>query len=145
MPGVVQTQLTIDGQQLKYFNQMAQWQTFRWPGDTFKPGAMLTWSTARAGARLFGDWNGSWGLIRWLEQGTRQQLDRSRWMMRFSAPDGSTLQWVLRSQLGSGPLQLLQLRNFQLPPEIFSVDAAQAARVLSGNDNEIPATDGGSE
>lgn len=145
VPGVVQTQLTIDGQQLKYFNQMAQWQTFRWPGDTFKPGTMLTWSTARAGARLFGDWNGSWGLIRWLEQGTRQQLDRSRWMMRFSAPDGSTLQWVLRSQLGSGPLQLLQLRNFQLPPEIFSVDAAQAARVLSGNDNEIPATDGGSE
>lgn len=144
-PGVVQTQLTIDGQQQKYFNQMAQWQTFRWPGDTFKPGTLLTWSTASAGARLFGDYSGTWGLIRWLEQGKRRQLDRGEWMMSFSTPDGSTLQWVLRSQLGSGPLQLLQLRNFTLPQEIFSVDAAQAAQALAGNDDEPPVPEGESE
>ncbi|MCS6038921.1 hypothetical protein LNP20_10115 [Klebsiella pneumoniae subsp. pneumoniae] len=23
----------MDGQKLRYFNQMADWQTFRWPGD----------------------------------------------------------------------------------------------------------------
>ena len=40
------------------------------------------------------------------------QLDRSQWMMSFTAPDGRTLQWVLRSQLGSGPLALLALRGF---------------------------------
>lgn len=39
---VVETQLTIDGQQLHYFNQMADWQSFRWPGDSYKPGTMLT-------------------------------------------------------------------------------------------------------
>ena len=130
---VVETQLTIDGQQLHYFNQMADWQSFRWPGDTFKPGTMLTWTSTRAGARLFGDYSGTWGFIRWLDQGKRQQLDRSQWVMSFTAPDGRTLQWVLRSQLGSGPLALLALRNFSLPEQIFSVDAAAASQAFASN------------
>lgn len=133
VPQVVETQLTIDGQQLHYFNQMADWQSFRWPGDTFKPGAMLTWTSTSAGTRLFGDYSGTWGLIRWLEQGKRKQLDRSQWMMSFTAPDGRTLQWVLRSQLGKGPLALLALRGFRLPEQIFSVDAA-TAQVLTGTE-----------
>ncbi|HEB0856858.1 type VI secretion protein VasK [Citrobacter werkmanii] len=120
---VVETQLTIDGQKLHYFNQMADWQSFRWPGETWKPGTMLTWTSTSAGARLFGDYGGTWGFIRWLEQGKRQQLDRSQWMLSFTAPDGRTLQWVLRSQLGKGPLALLTLRNFSLPEQIFSVDS----------------------
>lgn len=132
---VVETQLTIDGQQLRYFNQMADWQSFRWPGETFKPGAMLTWTSTSAGARLFGDYSGTWGFIRWLDQGKRQQLDRSQWMMSFTAPDGRTLQWVLRSQLGKGPLALLDLRGFSLPEKIFSVDASATAQTLNGTDN----------
>ncbi len=134
VPQVVETQLTIDGQQLHYFNQMADWQSFRWPGDTFKPGAMLTWTSTSAGTRLFGDYSGTWGFIRWLEQGKRKQLDRSQWMMSFTAPDGRTLQWVLRSQLGKGPLALLALRGFRLPEQIFSVDAA-TAQALTGTEN----------
>jgi len=132
-PQVVETQLTIDGQKLHYFNQMADWQSFRWPGETYKPGTMLTWSTVDAGARLFGDYSGTWGFIRWLEQGKRQQLDRSQWMMSFSAPEGLTLQWVLRSQLGSGPLALLALRGFTLPDQIFSIDSAATAQALMAN------------
>ncbi|WP_432350724.1 ImcF-related family protein [Pantoea allii] len=137
VPQVVETQLTIDGQKLHYFNQMADWQRFRWPGDTYRPGTMLTWSTVNAGARLFGDYSGTWGLIRWLEKGKREQLDRSQWMMNFNAPDGRTLQWVLRSQLGKGPLALLELRGFTLPDQIFSVDSAvmaQTADVESSDD-----------
>ncbi|WP_319019575.1 type VI secretion IcmF C-terminal domain-containing protein, partial [Pantoea ananatis] len=126
VPQVVETQLTIDGQKLHYFNQMASWQRFRWPGETYRPGTMLTWTTVSAGARLFGDYSGTWGFIRWLEQGRREQLDHSRWMMSFTAPDGRTLQWVLRSQLGKGPLALLDLRGFTLPDQIFSVDSAVA-------------------
>ncbi|ANG94127.1 type VI secretion protein VasK [Enterobacteriaceae bacterium 155047] len=133
VPQVVETQLTIDGQMLHYFNQMADWQSFRWPGDTYKPGAMLTWSTVNAGARLFGDYSGTWGFIRWLDQSKRQQLDRSQWMMSFTAPDGRTLQWVLRSQLGKGPLALLDLRGFTLPDQIFSVDSAATAQALMAN------------
>ncbi|QBM22770.1 type VI secretion protein VasK [Citrobacter arsenatis] len=131
VPQVTETQLTIDGQKLHYFNQMADWESFRWPGDTYKPGTLLTWTTVNAGARLFGDYNGTWGFIRWLEQGKRQQLDRSQWMMSFIAPDGRTLQWVLRSQLGKGPLALLELRDFSLPGQIFSVDAAAASQTFT--------------
>ncbi|WP_333849361.1 ImcF-related family protein [Leclercia sp.] len=130
VPQVVETQLTIDGQKLHYFNQMADWQSFRWPGETYRPGTMLTWTTVNAGARLFGDYSGVWGFIRWLDQGKRQQLDRSQWMMSFTAPDGRNLQWVLRSQLGSGPLALLALRGFTLPEQIFSVDSAATAQAL---------------
>jgi len=141
VPQVVETQLTIDGQKLHYFNQMADWQSFRWPGETYKPGTMLTWTTVNAGARLFGDYSGTWGFIRWLDQGKRQQLDRSQWMMNFTAPDGRTLQWVLRSQLGSGPLALLALRGFTLPDQIFSVDSAATAQALMA-DNGNSDTDG---
>ncbi len=130
VPQVVETQLTVDGQKLHYFNQMADWQSFRWPGDTYKPGTMLTWTTVNAGARLFRDYSGTWGFIRWLDQGKCAQLDRSQWMMSFTAPDGRTLQWVLRSQLGSGPLALLALRGFTLPDQIFSVDSAATAQAL---------------
>ncbi|WP_312953979.1 ImcF-related family protein [Atlantibacter hermannii] len=130
VPQVVETQLTIDGQKLHYFNQMTDWQSFRWPGDTYKPGTMLTWTAVNAGARLFGDYNGTWGFIRWLDQGKHQQLDRSQWMMSFTAPDGRTLQWVLRSQLGRGPLALLALRGFTLPDKIFNVDSAAMAQAL---------------
>jgi type VI secretion system protein ImpL len=133
---VVETQLTIDGQQLHYFNQMTDWQSFRWPGDTFKPGTMLTWTSTSAGARLFGDYNGTWGFIRWLEQGKRVQLDRSQWMMNFTAPDGRTLQWVLRSQLGKGPLALLSLRGFTLPDQIFTVDAVATAQAMAARTND---------
>ncbi|BBJ68506.1 ImcF-related family protein [Enterobacter sp. 18A13] len=133
VPQVVETQLTIDGQKLHYFNQMAEWQSFRWPGDTYKPGTMLTWTTVNAGARLFGDYSGTWGFIRWLDLSKRQQLDRSQWMMSFTAPDGRTLQWVLRSQLGKGPLALLDLRGFTLPDQIFSVDSAATAQALMAN------------
>lgn len=137
VPQVVETRLTIDGQQLHYFNQMADWQSFRWPGDTYKPGTMLTWTTVNAGARLFGDYSGTWGFIRWLDQSKRQQLDRSQWMMSFTAPDGRTLQWVLRSQLGKGPLALLELRGFTLPDKIFSVDASATAQTLAGREQLV--------
>lgn len=83
-----------------------------------------------AGARLFGDYSGTWGLIRWLEQGKRQPLDRSQWMMSFTTPDGRILQWVLRSQLGKGPLALLDLRGFRLPEQIFTIDCAATAQAL---------------
>ncbi len=133
VPQVVETQLIIDGQKLHYFNQMADWQSFRWPGETYRPGTMLTWTTVNASARLFGDYSGTWGFIRWLDLSKRQQLDRSQWMMSFTAPDGRTLQWVLRSQLGKGPLALLDLRGFTLPDHIFSVDSAATAQALMAN------------
>ncbi|MDN6634258.1 MAG: type VI secretion protein VasK, partial [Enterobacterales bacterium] len=34
---VVETNLAIDGQRLRYFNQMESWQSFNWPGATYQP------------------------------------------------------------------------------------------------------------
>jgi type VI secretion system protein ImpL len=121
VPDVVETNLSIDGQKLHYFNQMESWQSFRWPGDTYKPGAMLTWTSVDAGARLYGDYQGTWGLIRWLEQAKQQKLDEGRYQLTFTTPDNAPLQWILRTELGKGPLTLLQLRNFTLPTQIFQI------------------------
>jgi hypothetical protein len=55
----------------------------------------------------------------------------------FTAPDGRTLQWVLRSQLGKGPLALLALRGFTLPDQIFSVDSAATAQALMANTETV--------
>ena len=118
-PNVVETQLSIDGQKLRYFNQMESWQRFRWPGETYQPGTMLTWTSVSAGARLYGDYQGTWGLIRWLEQGKEQKIDEGRYQLTFTTEDKLSLQWILRTELGKGPLGLLQLRSFTLPTQIF--------------------------
>lgn len=129
-PGVTETVLTVDGQKLHYFNQMESWQRFRWPGDTYKPGAMLTWSSAKGGATLYGDWQGAWGLVRWLEKAKRARLDESRWQLTYVTHDAQ-LQWILRTELGEGPLSLLRLRGFTLPSRIFTIDAAAMAQAMS--------------
>ncbi|CCJ71546.1 ImcF domain protein [Cronobacter condimenti 1330] len=38
-------------------------------------------------------------------------------------PDGNPLKFVLRSELGDGPLALLKLQGFMLPNAIFNVAA----------------------
>jgi type VI secretion system protein ImpL len=127
VPDVVETNLSIDGQKLRYFNQMESWQSFRWPGDTYKPGTMLTWTSTSAGARLYGDYQGTWGLIRWLEQAKQQKLDEGRYQLTFTTSDKQQLQWILRTELGKGPLGLLQLRNFTLPAQIFLIQASPSS------------------
>lgn len=128
---VVETQLMLDGQPLRYFNQMANWQAMRWPGDSLKPGTLLTWTGVKSSAQIYGDYPGTWGFIRWLEQAKRERLDRSRWLLSFTTPDKRTLTWVLRTQMRDGPLALLRLRGFTLPTEIFSVDAASASVAMA--------------
>ncbi|WP_350262641.1 ImcF-related family protein (plasmid) [Pantoea sp. BJ2] len=130
-PDVVETQLMLDGQPLRYFNQMATWQAMRWPGDSLKPGTLLTWTGVKSSAQIYGDYPGTWGFIRWLEQGKRERLDRSRWLLSFTTPDKRTLTWVLRTQMRDGPLALLRLRGFTLPTEIFSVDAVSASEAMA--------------
>ncbi|AWK42924.1 ImcF-related family protein [Photorhabdus laumondii] len=134
---VVETDLTIDGQKLRYFNQMESWQSFRWPGETYKPGVMLTWTSVNAGARLFGDYQGNWGLIRWLAQAKAERLDESRYRLIFTAPDGLPLTWILRTELGEGPLALLKLRGFKLPKNIFVVMPGNHTTISAVNDDDL--------
>ncbi|WP_152223641.1 ImcF-related family protein [Pseudomonas sp. SCB32] len=126
---VVETTLILDGVPLEYFNQMESWQHFTWPGGTDHPGASLSWTSIKAGARLFGDYSGTWGLIRLLEQAKVTTLDDSntRFELVLTAPDKLPLTWQMRTELGNGPLALLQLRGFKLPANIFDVRGGQAA------------------
>ncbi|SEN59168.1 Type VI secretion protein IcmF C-terminal, partial [Pseudomonas sp. ok272] len=118
---VVQTTFILNGERHEYFNQKESWQRFNWPGRSDHPGASLTWTSVKAGERLFGDYQGTWGLIRWLEQAKVTPLDDgdSRYQIVQRAPDGLGLTWHLRTELGAGPMALLKLRGFTLPAQIF--------------------------
>jgi type VI secretion system protein ImpL len=126
---IVQTTFVLDGEEHQYFNQKEGWQRFRWPGLSPHPGTSLTWTSVYTGERLFGDYQGTWGLIRLLEQAKATPLDDgdSRYQLVITAPDGIGLTWHLRTEMGAGPLALLKLRGFTLPREIFLTkpDAAQ--------------------
>ncbi|MFV9202706.1 type VI secretion IcmF C-terminal domain-containing protein, partial [Klebsiella oxytoca] len=128
MREVVETALTLDGQTLHYFNQLADWQRFRWPGAMNKPGAMLTWTSTTAGSRLYANHSGPWGVIRMLEPMARQKAGDGLYRLTVTAPDRRQLQWLLRTELGDGPLALLKLRNFRLPAQIFSAGLPAAGR-----------------
>lgn len=123
---VVQTTFVLDGEQHQYFNQKARWQRFNWPGRSDHPGASLSWTSIHTGERLFGDYQGTWGLIRLLEKARITPLDDSdsRYRLVLQAPDGANLAWNLRTELGAGPLALLALRNFKLPQQIFLNESA---------------------
>ncbi|PJI50417.1 MAG: type VI secretion protein VasK [Pseudomonas sp.] len=125
---LVETTFILDGVTLEYFNQMESWQQFTWPGGTDHPGASLSWTSLKGGARLFGDYSGVWGLIRLLEQAQVSSLDDSntRFELVLKAPDDLPLTWQLQTELGRGPLAVLQLRGFMLPENIFNVGAGQA-------------------
>ncbi|MFK3796868.1 ImcF-related family protein [Pseudomonas sp. NPDC088444] len=118
---VVQTTFTLNGERHHYFNQKESWQRFAWPGSSAHPGASLTWTSVRTGERLYGDYQGIWGLIRLLEEARVTPLDdsESRFRVVLTAPDGLGLTWYLRTELGAGPMSLLKLRGFTLPKQIF--------------------------
>jgi type VI secretion system protein ImpL len=118
---IVQTTFILNGEKHQYFNQKEFWQRFNWPGRSDHPGVSLSWTSVRTGERLFGDYSGTWGLIRLLEKARITSLDDgdSRYRMVLKAPDGLDLTWHLRTELGAGPLTLLKLRGFRLPKEIF--------------------------
>ncbi|WP_330219612.1 type VI secretion IcmF C-terminal domain-containing protein, partial [Pseudomonas sp. Leaf48] len=85
------------------------------------PGTRLSWISVQANERLFGDYEGTWGLIRLLEQAKVTALNDtdSQFRVQLRAPDGLDLTWHLRTELGAGPLALLKLRGFELPAQIF--------------------------
>ena len=118
---VVQTTFILNGERHHYFNQREKWQRFNWPGHSNHPGASLSWTSIHTGERLFGDFQGTWGLIRLLEKSQITPLDDadSRYRMIIKAPDGLDLTWYLRTELGAGPMALFKLRNFTLPSQIF--------------------------
>ena len=116
---VVRTELIINKQKLEYFNQSPMWQRINWPGDGYSPYSQLSWNSNATGLRLYGYYNGDWAWIRLLESASVKPLDSSRYELIWKTPDEHNLRFILRTQLGGGPLTLLKLRNFTLPPRVF--------------------------
>jgi len=116
---VVQTELSIDGQKLVYFNQMSFWQDIQWPGDTYYPGASLVWTSIRAGARLYFDTPGTWAFYRLLQKANITQVDNTHYQVVWTAGDGLPLTYRLAFIAGNDPVSLLKLNGFRLPNTIF--------------------------
>ncbi len=123
---VAHMQLTLDGQNLDYFNQMESWQSFTWPGNTYYPGVDLSWRTVNTEMRLYAHNQGNWGFIRLLDKALITQIDSSRTQLVWNTPDGKPLKFIMRSELEDGLLALLKLRGFRLPESIFSIGAEAA-------------------
>ncbi|EAV6589548.1 type VI secretion protein VasK [Salmonella enterica] len=120
---VARVQLTLDEQNLDYFNQMESWQSFTWPGNTYYPGVSLSWRSVNSGMQLYANNQGNWGFIRLLDKALITPLDASRTQLVWITADGNPLKFVMRSELGDGPLALLKLQGFTLPGSIFNVAA----------------------
>ncbi|MCW1830270.1 type VI secretion protein VasK [Enterobacter asburiae] len=116
---VMQTMLLFDQQKLDYHNQQEQWQSFSWPDSQWKPRTTLTWTTTSAGERIYADYPGSWGLIRLLDRAQVSAVDNSTWRVSWKTQDGYSLNYMLRTESGNGPLALLALKGFRLPQQVF--------------------------
>ncbi|QBX80460.1 ImcF-related family protein [Citrobacter tructae] len=133
---VAQIQLAVDGQNLDYFNQMESWQSFTWPGNTYYPGVDLSWRSNTAEMRLYEHNQGNWGFIRLLDKALITPLDSSRTQLVWITPDGNPLKFILRSELGDGPLSLLKLQGFILPESIFSIEPGAVNNALAATEAE---------
>ncbi|MFQ1040759.1 ImcF-related family protein [Gilliamella sp. CG16] len=116
---IVRTELIINKQKLEYYNQAPTWQRFNWPGDGYSPYSQLSWSSDETGLKLYDYFNGDWSLIRLLEKASVKPLDSSRYELVWKVSEEGRLRYILRTQLGQGPLTLLKLRNFTLPNRVF--------------------------
>lgn len=133
---VARVQLALDGQNLDYFNQQESWQSFTWPGNTYYPGVDLSWRSVNTEMRLYEHNQGNWGFIRLLDKALITPLDSSRTQLVWITPDGNPLKFILRSELGNGPLALLKLQGFSLPQSIFSVEPAAVDNALAATEGE---------
>lgn len=129
-PNVTRSELTIDKQSIVYFNQQETWAPIAWPGDGLNGHTALTWQTLNAGVRQAFDATGDWAFLRLLAKADVKPLDSTRYELTWQQPDAETLHYVMRTQVGAGPLDLLTLRGFRLPERIFMVGKNGALPVM---------------
>ncbi|MBC8722533.1 type VI secretion protein VasK [Paraburkholderia sp. 31.1] len=132
-PGVTDMKFVLSGRELHYFNQKEEWTPFIWPGDSLENLSHIEWQTEQGGLRSGLDAQGRFGLIRLLEHAKVSPQDSARYLLTWT-PDqsqGIPLRVQLRSEAGAGPLDVLELRHFTLPPRIFVTSTAKGGPKLS--------------
>lgn len=130
---VTRTELNIDGVSIVYFNQRESWKALQWPGNGLNGRAILTWQTFDAGTRIAFENTGDWAFLRLLEKAQTNPLDSTRTALTWTQGDKEPLHYVIRTQTGAGPLDLLKLRGFKMPERIFAVGtrASTAAAIAT--------------
>jgi len=131
-PNVTRSDLTIDKQKVTYFNQQETWAPIAWPGDGLNGHVALTWQTVNAGVRQVFDGTGDWAWVRLLAMAEIKPLDSTRFELSWKQPEAETLRYVLRTQVGGGPLDLLALRGFKMPERIFVIPQGRPAVAPQG-------------
>ncbi|WP_459710669.1 ImcF-related family protein [Paraburkholderia sp. 2C] len=124
---VTRTELTIDGKPIAYFNQKESWTALTWPGNGLNGRAGLMWEMVNAGLRQAFDATGDWAFLRLLAQAQIKPLDSTRYELTWNEPNAAPLRYVMRTQVGAGPLELLKLRGFRMPERIFIVGKGAGA------------------
>ncbi|VWB17479.1 ImcF-like protein [Burkholderia lata] len=130
-PQVTRSELSVDGKQIVYFNQQERWAPLAWPGNGLNGHAGLTWQTLDAGLRQAFDSTGEWAFLRLLSKADIKQIDSTRYRLTWNAGNDEPLSYVLRTQIGAGPVDLLKLRGFRMPDRIFVVGKAGVASKMS--------------
>jgi type VI secretion system protein ImpL len=128
-PGITDMTFVLAGRELHYFNQKEEWTPFIWPGDALENISRIEWQTEEGGLRSALDTQGRFGLIRLFERATVTPQDNARYLLAWT-PDqsqGIPLQVQLRSETGSGPLDVFALRHFTLPSRIFVAGTGKGA------------------
>lgn len=164
-PGLTDTKLTLDGQSLHYYNQRETWHALTWPSNNPQNlGTRLQWQTEEAGTNKSFEYTGRWGLVRMLERASVEPIDNATLQLTWQAkPDAAPKQekpqdeaqveqqpltpapqnvtypirYLMRTEVGAGPLELLALRGFVLPQQIFlGRQGRMSARAVRSADPE---------
>jgi len=123
---VSRTELNIDGVPIVYFNQRETWKALQWPGNGLNGRAILTWQTFDAGTRIAFENTGDWAFLRLLEKAETSPLDSTRTALTWTQGNTEPLHYVMRTQTGAGPLDLLKLRGFKMPERVFAIGAGSS-------------------
>ncbi|KWH14735.1 type VI secretion protein VasK [Burkholderia territorii] len=129
-PNVTRSELSVDGKQIVYFNQQERWTPLSWPGNGLNGHARLTWHTLDAGLRQAFDSTGDWAFLRLLSKADIKPLDSTGFRLTWRTGNGEPLSYVLRAQVGAGPIGLLKLRGFRMPDRIFVVGRAGVSSTM---------------
>lgn len=119
-PKIIKSVLSIDNQQIIYFNQADDWQLVDWPGDSEIQGASLSVVTYSSKLQNIDEYDDKFGIIHLLDKATITPIDSNIYQLTWNIPNSEDqITYILRNDTGKGILTLLALKNFQFPQQIF--------------------------
>lgn len=127
-PGLSETLIEVDGQQMRYRNGPQPWSAFTWPntgGQNAAQGARIQVVSFSGAPTSVANYSGRLGFMRLLSQARvddhGNQTAKLEWTFRPAGgkeSDGETVRFNFRLVSGANPLKLAGLRRLSLPEKI---------------------------